>query len=413
MKKILIAFLALVMCISVCLAAFPGTAYAKGSGETTIGEDQEELKRLEKELEKIKQARSSSSSAASQAGKQYDSTEDKMAAIQLDIDLLMQEQEITNGIISSYDGVIERLKDSIDEQTVTINSLYDSYDVIVINYYKYGEPSALELLVSSGSLAEYLTKKDYVSYILQSMEQKEQEIEAATIDLENTYSMINEAYDSLEGYLDDLGDTLQEQQDRLEELNDLLEELKNDKTIAEQQAASYSAQQEELQKKIKALKKTIEEKKAYIDPSFCWPIDSVYWKNCYISSGYGYRKDPFTGEKRFHRGVDIAAPYGTPVQVVKNGTVVESTDNGGSSGIYIKVDHHDGSYTLYAHLSKRLVKVGAKVMKGQIIGKVGSTGRSTGNHLHFMVYEGSEIVNPKKYLDKYILKALDIHHYFD
>ena len=271
----------------------------------------------------------------------------------------------------------------------------------------------LELLSSSGSLAEYLTKKDYVGYILESMKQKEIEIEAAVTDLDNTYSTIVKSYELLDRYTADIQAMVDEQQGLFDQLNEKLGDYISDAQLSEQDAQNYADRQAALQKKINALQEQIEEKKAFIDPSFCWPIDSVYWKNCYISSGYGVRRDPFTGEKREHKGVDIAAPYGTPVQVVKSGIVVESTDHGGSAGVWIKVQHYDGTYTSYHHLSKRLVNVGAKVIQGQIIGKVGSTGRSTGNHLHFQVYKGSTVVNPVMYLDKYILKALDIHHYFD
>lgn len=413
MKKQISLVLSLVMVIAFCLIAFSNVAPHADAKETTIGEDQEELRRLTKELESIKQKRDESKKAARDAQKQYAGTEKEMDIIQSEIDELTLEQNQTEMIIAGYESVIQRLKDSIGEQTVRINDLYELYDNILINYYKYGKPSDLELMASSGSLSEYLTKKDYVGYILESMKQKELEIEAATTDLENTYAEITKSYKYLDQYNEDIRNMLDEQQLLLEELNTKLGEYVSDVTLSEKEAQNYADRQAALQKKIDALNKQIEEKKAYIDPSFCWPIDSVYWKNCYISSGYGTRRDPFTGELRTHKGVDIAAPYGTPVQVVKSGVVVESTDHGGSAGIWIKVQHYDGSYTSYHHLSKRLVNVGAKVIQGQIIGKVGSTGRSTGNHLHFQVYEGSEVVNPKKYLDKYILKALDIHHYFD
>ena len=413
MKKRISLLLSLLMFAVFCMLALSAALPRVSAKETTISEDQEELRRLTKELESIKQKRSESKKAAEEAQSQYAGTEAEMNAIQLEIDALDQERQITESIVATSESVIAGLKERIGEQTVKINDLYDSYDSILIYYYKYGKPSELELLSSSGSLAEYLTKKDYVSLILESMKQKESEIEAATTDLENTYTDLVKVYDSLDRYIEDISAMLDEQRELFDKLNDKLGDYVSDVKLSEKDAQAYAERQASLQKKIDALQKQIEEKKSYIDPSFCWPIDSVYWKNCYISSGYGTRKDPFTGEKRVHKGVDIAAPYGTPVQVVKSGVVVESSDNGGSAGIWIKVQHYDGSYTSYHHLSKRLVNVGAKVIQGQIIGKVGSTGRSTGNHLHFQVYEGSEVVNPKKYLDKYILKALDIHHYFD
>ena len=413
MKRKAAMILAFIMCVSFCMLAFSHSGAVAEAKETTIGEDQEELKRLTKELEEIKKKRAESKQAAQDAQKQYAGTEEEMNAIDLEITALEKEKAATEKVIARYESYIQHLKDSIGEQQLRINDLYDYYDSILVHYYKYGKPSDLELLSSSGSLAEYLTKKDYVGYILESMKQKEIEIEAAVTDLDNTYSTIVKSYELLDRYTADIQAMVDEQQGLFDQLNEKLGEYISDAQLSEQDAQNYADRQAALQKKINALQKQIEEKKAFIDPSFCWPIDSVYWKNCYISSGYGVRRDPFTGEKREHKGVDIAAPYGTPVQVVKSGIVVESTDHGGSAGVWIKVQHYDGTYTSYHHLSKRLVNVGAKVIQGQIIGKVGSTGRSTGNHLHFQVYKGSTVVNPIMYLDKYILKALDIHHYFD
>ena len=414
MKRTLSLILSLLLCFAACLLALSASSTRAEAKETTIAEDQEELKKLKKELEEIKKLRAESKNSAQSAEKQYSATEQKMNDLLDEIEKLELEKSTTDRIVSEYEDYINKLKESIGEQTVKINELYDYYDSLLVYYYKNGEPSSLELLASADSLSEYLTKKDYVGFILQSMRQKRQEIEAASIDLDNTYADITKSYEKLEEYQSSIQETLEANSKRYDELNEELDSILSDKAVKEEMADSYAVKQAELQKKIDKLEKQIEEKKAFIDPSFCWPIDSVYWKNCYISSGYGYRKDPFSGEKKFHRGVDIAAPYGTPVQVVKSGVVVESTDNGGTSGIYVKVRHYDGTCTQYNHLSKRLVSVGAKVVQGQIIGKVGSTGRSTGNHLHFMVYDsGGEVTNPRMYLDKYILKALDIHHYFD
>ena len=97
--------------------------------------------------------------------------------------------------------------------------------------------------------------------------------------------------------------------------------------------------------------------------------------------------------------MDIPAPYGTPVHAAKSGTVVKST-YGSSYGNHIIIAHGDGTRTLYAHMSTRLVSVGQTVSQGQTIGKVGSTGSSTGNHLHFETWTGSSSstrVNPMRY----------------
>ena len=119
---------------------------------------------------------------------------------------------------------------------------------------------------------------------------------------------------------------------------------------------------------------------------FAWPLPQSFT----ITSQFGYRTDPFTGEISYHSGTDIAAPYGTPVLAAAGGTVTvaNATDPwGGSYGYYVKIQH-DGTFdTLYAHCSSICVTPGQQVQQGEVIGYVGSTGNSTGNHLHFEVWE--------------------------
>ena len=122
---------------------------------------------------------------------------------------------------------------------------------------------------------------------------------------------------------------------------------------------------------------------------FAWPLPQSFT----ITSQFGYRTDPFTGEISYHSGTDIAAPYGTPVLAAAGGTVTvaNATDPwGGSYGYYVKIQH-DGTFdTLYAHCSSICVTPGQRVQQGEAIGYVGSTGNSTGNHLHFEVWENGQ-----------------------
>lgn len=130
------------------------------------------------------------------------------------------------------------------------------------------------------------------------------------------------------------------------------------------------------------------------DGEYIWPLPG-YTR---ISSPFGYRICPYHG-RELHGGVDIPAPHGTNILAAKSGTVVVST-YGSSYGNYVAISHADGSRTMYCHMSARLVSVGDPVVQGQVIGKVGSTGNSTGNHLHFEVWtnnSSSSRVNPMGY----------------
>ncbi|MDR2786088.1 MAG: M23 family metallopeptidase [Treponema sp.] len=120
---------------------------------------------------------------------------------------------------------------------------------------------------------------------------------------------------------------------------------------------------------------------------FSWPLRG------YITSRYGYRYSPFGGARQFHTGIDIGAAMGTPVRAAMTGRVSTAGYNE-TSGNYVVITHHSGYRTLYAHLSVVRVKAGVYVRTGDRIGDVGSTGQSTGPHLHFTVYKNGITINP-------------------
>ncbi len=123
------------------------------------------------------------------------------------------------------------------------------------------------------------------------------------------------------------------------------------------------------------------------------PVDR---KKGRFSSGYGYRRDPFDRKYKFHDGHDYSAKVGTPVVATADG-VVRKSKYWGTYGNYIEIDHGNGYRTIYGHLSKRKVKTGDKVVRGQTIGKVGNTGKSTASHLHYEIKKYGKNINPKDY----------------
>ena len=129
---------------------------------------------------------------------------------------------------------------------------------------------------------------------------------------------------------------------------------------------------------------------------FCSPIGAG-WRNV-VTSEFGYRRDPFSGERRGHTGMDLAVPTGTSVRAALPGTVTVSTYNQGGYGYYVMIDHGNGLSTLYGHNSQLLARVGQTVEAGDVIALSGSTGRSTGPHLHFEVRINGERTNPRSYL---------------
>ncbi len=128
---------------------------------------------------------------------------------------------------------------------------------------------------------------------------------------------------------------------------------------------------------------------------FCSPVGGN-WRNI-VTSEFGYRKDPFTGKTKGHSGIDLAVPTGTSVRAALPGTVTVAKYSS-SYGYYVMIDHGGGLATLYAHNSKLLVKAGDTVQAGDAVSLSGSTGRSTGPHLHFEVRVNGERTDPRSYL---------------
>ena len=117
-----------------------------------------------------------------------------------------------------------------------------------------------------------------------------------------------------------------------------------------------------------------------------------------MADGFAHRTDPFSGEGAFHKGVDITAPTGTTVRTTADGIVVQAEMVAGGYGRLVIVDHGGGLQTYYAHLSKISVHAGQELHRGDVVGQVGSSGRTTAPHLHYEVHVGGTPVNPYRYL---------------
>lgn len=124
------------------------------------------------------------------------------------------------------------------------------------------------------------------------------------------------------------------------------------------------------------------------------PVDAAF-----NSSSYGWRTDPFNGDKAFHEGLDFTANMGTAIKAAADG-IVTTAEQTPDYGKIVKINHGSGLETRYAHASKLLVKPGERVVKGQIVAQVGSTGRSTGPHLHYEIRLNGNSLDPRRYLQK-------------
>ena len=173
-----------------------------------------------------------------------------------------------------------------------------------------------------------------------------------------------------------------------------LKSLNNDKIELEKLKSELEKEENELESEIeKIAAQSVVNGEGQVISSGSWPVPG----HSRISSPYGYRIHPIFNTKKMHTGIDIPAPTGTPAVAIDSGKVIFSGTKGGY-GNTVMIQHDDGKVTLYGHNSKLAVSVGQRVEKGQVVSKIGSTGNSTGPHLHFEVRINGKHVNPVPYI---------------
>ena len=164
------------------------------------------------------------------------------------------------------------------------------------------------------------------------------------------------------------------------------------KQIAEQEVKYRAAVEKELEEKRR---QEAENNGGTVPPStggFIFPLDRSGY--AYMTSPYGYRVHPISGVYKLHNGADLAAYQGTKIYASRSGVVTTAAYNAGGYGNYVVINHGDGYSTLYGHMTHYCVSAGQYVSQGEVIGYVGSTGNSTGPHLHFTVYYNGNTINP-------------------
>ena len=326
--------------------------------------------------------------------------------VQLDEDLetINSNIEYLEGLIGQKEAQIAVTQKELEEAQQTEEAQYEAMKLRVKFMYEKGTSSYLEMLLTSGGLTEFLNKAEYINR-LSSFDRKMLDEYIAT---KNEIAGKNEELLAEQQELVSTQSDLENEKGAMETLIASKEEeintYENDINNKEAAIAAYEAEINEQTAIIKELEATIlaekkrlleQNKKAivYDGGQFAWPAPS--YKR--VSDDFGWRTHPILGVKQFHNGVDLAAPSGSPILAAYDGEVVKASYSS-TMGNYIMIDHGDGLYTIYMHASSIGVSEGATVVRGEQIGCVGSTGRSTGPHLHFTVRLNGEYVSPWNYL---------------
>ncbi len=392
---------------SVCLllSAVIMFTYAEPAYAVTnesIRKKEEEIAAAKKEVSSLK----SNLTDVEALKKELEQSKNDLAAyvVQLDNELsgIQAKIEQYNTLITEKEEQIVETTEELNEAVKQQEEQYESMKQRIKFMYEKGDTFYLELLFSSDGFSDMANKADYIEALSQYDKNKLDEY----VETKEMVQLCKEKLEAEKEVLDEAKVAVEAEEANVSALISQKEEqivsVSSDISTKEAAIKEYEAMIAQENAEIAALEKAVAEEKARLEAEqarvynggvFAWPCPS--YKR--ISDEYGNRIHPILGTQQFHNGLDMAAPGGSPILAAYDGDVVAAAYNG-SMGNYIMIDHGSGLYTIYMHCSALHVSKGQTVSKGQKIAAVGSTGRSTGNHLHFSVRLNGSYVSPWNYL---------------
>jgi len=362
-----------------------------------ISQAQDEQKKLQKGLSDVKKMKQ-------ELEKSKSNLEDYIT--QLDGDL-----NVVNQRINELQAVIDETQEALDEATEDLNEAvrveteqYEAMKVRIQFMYEKGDNFFLDAIFGAESFSDILNRANYFEelaaydrkkldeYVLnrQMVEVCKQEIEAKKATLDEAMAQQEQEQNNLEILI---GEKEQQINAVSYDISNKEAAIKDYEDELNAMATVISQLEQQVLEEKRAIAAANGVNLSYDGGAFCWPAPS-YTR---ISSPFGYRNHPTLGVQLFHNGVDLASPSGSKILCAYDGIVV-AADYTSVMGNYIMVDHGDGLYTVYMHASALYVSKGDVVIKGENIAAVGSTGRSTGPHLHFSVRKNGEYVDPMAYI---------------
>ena len=315
------------------------------------------------------------------------------------IDLIRQEIANINEQIAMYDQLIAEKTAELEQAEADEKAQFDLFCRRMRHMEEQGETSYWSILFTSGDFSELLDNYMMIEEIIQYDNQVIDSLVALQEKVANDRTVLEGAQaEQEEAKAQQMAaqDELKAQED---EVDKLIAEISAQEDLLEEMEEELNKAARALDAQIKAKEREYAAQVANVpsESGYLWPLPGGYNT---ISSLAGGRIHPVTGKPGNHAGIDIPAPSGTNIYAAKSGVVIHAAKGTGSSwsyGNYVIVSHSDGTSTLYAHMSRIGCKEGQTVKQGDVVGYVGTTGRSTGNHLHFEVRSGSTRKDPVNY----------------
>lgn len=389
MKKIL-KKITLVLLSIIIVFCFSVSIYATDEGATD--EEKQRLLNSQSIIDKINADKKKVQNTINNLKKIKDDTKAYIEELDKNLEVLTNELNITLENIDKKQIEINETNEKLDEAKTKEAKQYADMKLRIKFFYEKGETSILESILSGDNLEDLLTKAEYIQSITDYDRKKLNEL----VKIKNDIIIFENELEKEKNDLVLLKESEMAQKENVEKLIEEktkeLESTTNKINTSTAELKKLQAEQKKQEEEIAAIERAILARgnsKRILSGGLIWPCpDSKR-----ITSNFGKRKQPKKGASTYHEGIDIGAPTGTEVIAAAAGEVVISKYSY-SAGNYIMIDHGSGIFTIYMHLSKRSYEVGAEVSQGQKIGEVGSTGYSTGPHLHFGVRKNGQYVNP-------------------
>ncbi len=316
--------------------------------------------------------------------------------LQAQLDAINNEIENIDKQIAYYDQEIAQKETEQAEAEANEQAQYELFCQRVRAMEEEGTVSYWSILFNSESFSELLDRLADIDAVMAYDNQVMDELIAIREEIIALRTQLETSRAEEQAARDQQAAKQAEQQAKVAEAQKLLDQINADVAEVNRQLDAESEAAAEIQAEIAQKQKQLEEQRRQnnitidSETSYLWPLPGYYR----LSSLFGYRIHPITGEAHSHTGIDIPAPGNTPILACKSGQVVTSAYHY-SYGNYVVIDHGNGNSTLYAHMSSRAVSEGDMVTQGQTIGYVGTTGSSTGNHLHLEVRDNYTRVDPE------------------
>ncbi len=368
------------------------------TGTDVLAVTQSQIDALEQQQEELQAKREEMEAGLDGAGGRARHALEQKTALDEQNEVYRQEIELIEEQVELYTSLVEQKAQEVELATQAENDQLATYRRHVRAMEENGSYTYLSLLFGSKSLGELLSNLDMIGEIMESDQRSYDEYVAARQDSERIqaeYEDMLTGLDAKQTELEDEKANLEEQIEHAQQLIvELEEQIENDRAAYEAELAREAELESQIQDMIAELERQEAANSITSTGTYIWPLPGYS-----PGSAYGWRMHPIFHEMRFHAGEDIGAPSGTPILAADSGVATVIPNNGNGYGNYIMINHGGGRVTLYAHMSGFAVSNGATVTQGQVIGYVGSTGNSTGPHLHFEVRVNGATTDPKSYFN--------------